>query len=111
MDPVLYQGTCYKVSGWTIRDAESREVIRAVRADAGRVAATPLPEPVCRDPDLVIAAALAANADAIVTGDRDLLVLKSFHGIPILNPATVSPDWQQIDGFTARRTAPFAPAQ
>ncbi len=50
------------------------------------VTAIPLPEPVCRDPDLVLAAALAANADAIVTGDRDLLVLKSFHGIPILNP-------------------------
>jgi len=47
-----------------------------------------LPEAVCRDSDddLILAAALAAKADAIVTGDQDLLVLKGFKGIPILNP-------------------------
>lgn len=68
--------------------AETRDVIRAVRADAEIVKATPLPKPVCRDPDddLILAAALAAKAAAIVTGDRDLLVLKQFKGIPILNP-------------------------
>ena len=68
--------------------AESREVIRAVRADAEVVKATPLPKPVCRDPDddMILAAALAAHADVLVTGDQDLLVLKKFQGIPILNP-------------------------
>ena len=68
--------------------AETREVIRAVRADAEIAKATPLPEPVCRDADddLILAAAFAAKADALVTGDRDLLVLKRFKGIPILNP-------------------------
>ncbi len=68
--------------------AEVREVIRAVRADAGVVKAAALPEPVCRDPDddYILAAALAARADAIVTGDRDLLVLKQFKGIRILTP-------------------------
>jgi hypothetical protein len=29
--------------------------------------------------------AVAAGADAIVTGDKDLLVLDSFEGIPIMN--------------------------
>jgi len=33
---------------------------------------------------IVLAAAFAAKADAIVTGDDDLLALKSFEGIPIL---------------------------
>lgn len=49
----------------------------------------PLPEPVCRDPDDddILACALAANADIIVSGDRDLLSLESFRGIPIVNPA------------------------
>jgi predicted nucleic acid-binding protein len=32
----------------------------------------------------VLACAAAAKADAIVTGDKDLLVLKSFRGIPIM---------------------------
>lgn len=31
-----------------------------------------------------LACAVAAEADAIVTGDKDLLSLKSFAGIPIL---------------------------
>jgi len=44
------------------------------------------PPPELRDPkDLpVLAAAVAAHADAIVTGDDDLLSLQSFEGIPIM---------------------------
>lgn len=42
--------------------------------------------PDLRDPkDLkILAAAVGAKADAIVTGDGDLLVLKNFEGIPII---------------------------
>ena len=48
-----------------------------------------LPEPVCRDPDddQVLALALAAEADCLVTGDKDLLTLDTFRGIPIRAPA------------------------
>lgn len=35
----------------------------------------------------VIACALAAQADAIVSGDADLLILGAYQGIPILNAA------------------------
>jgi putative PIN family toxin of toxin-antitoxin system len=47
-----------------------------------------LPGSVCRDPDddIVLATALAAHADVIVTGDADLLVLQEHAGIPILSP-------------------------
>lgn len=40
-----------------------------------------------RDPDdvHVLACAVAANADAIVSGDKDLLSLGSFAGIPIID--------------------------
>lgn len=50
------------------------------------VMAEPLRVPVCRDPDDddVLALALAAQADLIVSGDQDLLVLGQFDGIPIL---------------------------
>jgi predicted nucleic acid-binding protein len=46
-----------------------------------------LAEPVCRDPDddLVLATALGANASLIVSGDGDLLVLRTFRDIRILN--------------------------
>lgn len=39
--------------------------------------------PICRDPndDHVLAAALAAEADCIVTGDADLLALGCYQGI------------------------------
>ena len=39
------------------------------------------------DDDIVLACALAASADLIVSGDDDLLVLKDFQGIPIVTAA------------------------
>lgn len=53
------------------------------------VAISPLPAPVCRDPDddRVLATAVAARADCLVTGDADLLVLDRYDGIPIVRPA------------------------
>ena len=47
---------------------------------------------VCRDPDdiKILGLAVASNADYIITGDKDLLVIKSFQGIRILNPRSFS---------------------
>ena len=36
---------------------------------------------------MVLALALAASADLIVSGDNDLLVLEQFEGVPIVNTA------------------------
>lgn len=43
---------------------------------------------ICRDPkdDMVIECAVIAGAKAIVSGDKDLLSLKTYHGISILSP-------------------------
>lgn len=43
----------------------------------------------CRDPDddKLLETALAGEADCLVTGDRDLLSMTPFRGIPILSPA------------------------
>ncbi len=45
----------------------------------------------CRDPndDKFLETALQGQADSLVTGDEDLLVLSPFQGIPILTPR----DW------------------
>ncbi len=45
--------------------------------------------PECRDANdrMVLALAVAANADALVTGDRDLLALDDRFAIPIIAPA------------------------
>lgn len=50
---------------------------------------TALKTRVCRDPDddIVLACTLSAKADFIVSGDKDLLVLKEFEGMPILTVA------------------------
>lgn len=43
----------------------------------------------CRDPDddMVLDVAVAAQASAIVTGDKDLLVMNPFHEIAVITPA------------------------
>ena len=53
---------------------------------------------VCRDPDddQVLAAAIAAKADLIVSGDKDLLTLGSFQGIPSTTAA------RAVERITAR---------
>jgi putative PIN family toxin of toxin-antitoxin system len=45
-------------------------------------------QPVCRDADddEVLAVAIASQADCIITGDDDLLSLKTFQDIPIITP-------------------------
>jgi putative PIN family toxin of toxin-antitoxin system len=52
----------------------------------------PLLVPVCRDPDddAVLALAVAAQADLIISGDADLLALGSHAEIPIVNAATAA---------------------
>jgi len=47
-----------------------------------------LPEPVSRDPDddKFLACALAAGADCVVSGDRDLLEVSSYQGVVVMSP-------------------------
>lgn len=52
------------------------------------VKAQPLEKQVCRDAndDKVIAGALSGKADCLVTGDKDLLILRKFKKMPIISP-------------------------
>ena len=62
-----------------------------LRAHATMVAPVPLAKPVCRDKedDNILATAVAAGCDALITGDKDLLVLKKHGGFTILSPNEV----------------------
>jgi uncharacterized protein len=64
-------------------------IISAYKEKVILVSPSPLPtKRVCRDPDddEVLATAIAAKADIILTGDDDLLILKEYHKIRILSP-------------------------
>ncbi len=54
----------------------------------------------CRDPkdDLFLNVAVSGQADAIVSGDEDLLVLHPFEGIPILSPAEFLTRLREVRG-------------
>jgi len=61
-----------------VRSNTSRErSLVEVRELMEVIAPPPLAEPVCRDPDAVLALAIAASVDLIVSGDKDLLTLKT----------------------------------
>lgn len=59
----------------------------------------PLPEQVSVDPDddRVLACAVSGKAEVIVSGDDDLLRLKTFSGIPFMKPAEFLENLKQND--------------
>jgi putative PIN family toxin of toxin-antitoxin system len=63
-----------------------------LREHSSMMRPVPLAADLCRDPDdvKVLGLAVSASADCIVTGDKDLLILKEFQGIPILTPRSFS---------------------
>lgn len=67
-------------------DLEPVLALLAVHAEA--VEAPALPEPVCDDPDddKFLACALAASADVIISGDKDLVQLSGWRGVQVLRP-------------------------
>lgn len=73
-----------------VPESESTSAIQALRQDAEVVLLTEqiVGEATHAEDDLVLATAISANADALVTGDRQLQRLETFRGVKILSPAS-----------------------
>ena len=69
-----------------------KDIGKLLRENASIGTPIPLAVDICRDPDdvKILGLAIAAHTDCIVTGDKDLLILKKFQGIPILTPRSFS---------------------
>ena len=85
---VFFGGTPGRVlEAW--RDGKAEVVLsREIVEEYVRVGEPPLSEPVSRDvdDDKFLACALAAGADYVVSGDRDLLDVSSHKGVVVLSP-------------------------
>lgn len=69
-------------------DADFEKLLSLLVAQALIVDAPDLNQPLCRDPhdDKFIACALAACADVIVSGDKDLLSISGRISVPVMKP-------------------------
>ena len=87
LDEVLHRKKLAKAVRLTGFSAD--QIVSHYRRLAYRVTTRQFTKRISRDPDddHVLACALAAKADLIVSGDRDLLTLKSFREIPIVTAA------------------------
>lgn len=77
-------------------EGEIAEIREAAMIAAEFVTPEEIPGDACRDPnDLpILGTALAGRAEVIITGDKDLLALQTFRGIPVLRPGEF---WKLLD--------------
>lgn len=73
---------------YSVSDGDIARLVTSLRTDALVVRGVTESGYVSRDPedDMLIACALEVQADCIVTGDQDLLVLGEYQGVEILRP-------------------------
>jgi len=72
-----------------LSSADISEIIAIITEAASEIIHKTTCSPcICRDPndDMIIACAVDSAADYIVTGDEDLLILKRYKNIVIMNP-------------------------
>lgn len=81
----VHDKLCQKLK---IPKSKADDVRKFLSSEAKMVIPAKLAGDICRDIDdiNVLGTALSGQAEAIVTGDKDLLILKKFESIPILTP-------------------------
>lgn len=83
---------------YSVQDTE--EAVGLLRSRMEVVVPVTLESPVCRDPDddAVLGTAIAGYAACIVTGDKDLLVIKRYHEVDIVRPS----DFAEYEAETSK---------
>lgn len=81
----IHRGLCRKVK---LPHSLADSIRQFLSSEAEIVIPSKIPKDSCRDPsdNMVLGTAVTSKAEAIVTGDEDLLVLKQFRSVPILSP-------------------------
>lgn len=87
-EPILAELEEKLTEKFSVPPAEATLRVRRLAEEVTLVEPEPLPVGICRDPDddAILATALAAEADYLVTGDQDLLVLERYASARIVTP-------------------------
>ncbi len=87
-EPLLTEFDHHLAGKFKIPPSQAAEIIRFLRSQSTIVEPAEVVAVACRDPEdlMVLGTALAGNADCIVTGDNDLLVVHPFLKVAILSP-------------------------
>lgn len=80
----------YLTAKFKVPAVRADEITAFLREHAEVVKPSEVASAACRDPDdlMVLGTAVAGQVDFLVSGDKDLLVLKEYAGIPIVSPRT-----------------------
>jgi putative PIN family toxin of toxin-antitoxin system len=99
-EPILAEFREHLTKKFKYTDQEAQDAVDLLRTQMEVVLPQPLDKPVCRDPDddMVLATAASGNAECIVTGDKDLLIIRRYNNIEIVSPS------QFADFETGRRS-------
>ena len=86
--PILDEVKEHLADKFKVAPARVHEILGFLKAECVLVRPAVVPSDACRDPDdlMVLGTAIAAGADCIVTGDKDLLALKRYQDVLILSP-------------------------
>jgi len=90
-DHILCELRDHLSAKFMVPDRQVKEVLKFLRENVLLVQPADIPKRACRDAaDLpVLGTAVAAEAQCLVTGDKDLLALGQYHGISILDPRSL----------------------
>ena len=96
-DQIVAEARATLVRKFSWKDDEVLAILTEYTSDGKHVAVTGTLDAICRDPkdDMIFECALKSQAEIILSGDHDLLSLKTYRGIQVLTAR------QYLDRFTS----------